>query len=725
MIEPETDLAWDFSDYRSWGRPPLVAQEQPSRLSPAAQTGIDALEIDVSTGQTEHPMYRKRTRGPNGRQAYAPAPAAMDTAAADTIPWQQGIGWALLAPLFVAVIGNLDGFAQIVRKLIDLSQSDFQSAIPGVATLVHAVSGFWLLLTTDARLPAYDFWGPSRVIGSEIQATINEFPYWSFTFADLHPHMIGIPFSVLFLGLVLTVLLNYAADWRKAWGYGALLLGAFSLLLGTLASINLWELPTYYGLGVLALAVALFRGRGQIDWRLLIGFAILYLAGAYLLFWPFFANYENIGASGVGLVRGPDRLGQWLLIWGFFLFVLVGWLVFTVTRPARPGDAHPTGPERWLSLIWRLGDRLPRFFHLHRLLVRNPSIWYLLGQYLIPLLLLVAAILLWRQWTILALCLPLLGLAFLLLWRRAQAADAGNLFVALLVTTGFALLAGTQIFFLRDFLQGGDHYRMNTLFKFFIQVWVLWGVAAAIGVAHIFGAGTPSQSAVHTPPSPFSAFGRKVWTAGFVVLFAVSLAYPIFGTPARLDQRFPGWRPEIGTLDGLAFMRQGVYTLDPGSPYDHLPEIPIELHYDWEAIQWILQNIRGNLIIAESSETDYYRAGGTRIASMTGLSGLNGKHAGEQRYGDVVGERSARFGELWNTPDSGRTAQLIDELDIDLIYVGQIERHLHPGGVETMALLAQQGVLTPIYENDRVTVYAVNGRVMQTADGFYYPIPQV
>ena len=46
---------------------------------------------------------------------------------------------------------------------------------------------------------AYDYWAASRVI----PYTINEFPLWSFTFADLHPHLIAMPFGILVLGLAL------------------------------------------------------------------------------------------------------------------------------------------------------------------------------------------------------------------------------------------------------------------------------------------------------------------------------------------------------------------------------------------------------------------------------------------------------------------------------------------------------------------------------------------
>ena len=101
----------------------------------------------------------------------------------------------MLAPLFVALIGNLDGFAQVARTLAAVSDWTFQSASRGVETLVNAAGGVGAA-ASGQPLPPYDFWGPSRVI----PWTINEFPFWSFLFADLHPHMIGIPVCALLPG---------------------------------------------------------------------------------------------------------------------------------------------------------------------------------------------------------------------------------------------------------------------------------------------------------------------------------------------------------------------------------------------------------------------------------------------------------------------------------------------------------------------------------------------
>jgi uncharacterized membrane protein len=218
-----------------------------------------------------------------------------------------------------------------------------------------------------------------------------------------------------------------------------------------------------------------------------------------------------------------------------------------------------------------------------------------------------------------------------------------------------------------------------------------------------------------THATPRSSPWRTVWLFGFGLLLFASLAYPVVGTPARLDQRFPGWRPEVGTLDALEFMRQGTYFWPDSNN-------AIQLHYDWRTIKWVLDNLQGNMVIVESSEVDYYRAGGTRIASMTGLSGLNGKHENEQRYGDVVGARSALFSELWRTPDIQRTEELMRELNVDLVYIGQLERFLHPDGVEKFEQMAADGRLISIYENERAILYAVPGRLIQAADGLYYPV---
>ena len=78
-----------------------------------------------------------------------------------------------LAVLLALLIGNLRGLAWL--------------------------AGAWRSLVTARSLPEFDYWAASRVIPN----TINEFPLWTFVFADLHPHMISMPFGLLVVGLAL------------------------------------------------------------------------------------------------------------------------------------------------------------------------------------------------------------------------------------------------------------------------------------------------------------------------------------------------------------------------------------------------------------------------------------------------------------------------------------------------------------------------------------------
>ena len=241
---------------------------------------------------------------------------------------------------------------------------------------------------------------------------------------------------------------------------------------------------------------------------------------------------------------------------------------------------------------------------------------------------------------------------------------------------------------------------MNTLFKFFSQVWVMWGIAAAIAVPRIWnGWVTGRRGRLRSDPAGRAV--RWAWAAAFALLLFASLVYPILGTPTRLDTRMVGWRPPIGTLNGLDFMRQSAYTLPEG-------DYPIELSYEYDALQWLLRNVPGNRTILESSQTDYYRYFGTKIASYTGLSTLKGMHEQEQRYPEDVGYRDGLLREIWDTGDVARTQQIIDELRIDLIYVGQLEQYLHPGGAAKLAQMAANGQLSILYQNERVTIYATD-----------------
>ncbi|MEI2688995.1 MAG: DUF2298 domain-containing protein [Anaerolineae bacterium] len=577
------------------------------------------------------------------------------------------------------------------------------------------------------KLPGYNYWDPSRVIPN----TINEFPYWSFLFADLHPHMIGIGFTVLFLALLWSLLAGAGrrpapamADSAWAWvGYvlraatGDGLYIMLALALGALAVINTWDLPTYFGMAVLVWLMREWQaGRlaaAPLQALVRTGlFAAGLLGGALLLYLPFFANYQALASSGVGVTPQSSELSKWLNMWGFLGFLAVSFLLVELRRRGSRHlylhrsaaqmqvygeDVYSTGEVardplllRWLRLALNQLAALGRLVELTPRLSFNSLLT-------IGVVIAAAAALLAAERAVAAvLLLPLLA-AFLLLWRRSTQAETQ--FVAALVFTGLLVLFGVELFYLKDHLQGGDWRRMNTLFKFYIQVWVMLGLAVAVALPGIWD----------FIRSRWHPVWRVLWLVTFGYLLLLSLAFLVFGTPVRLDDRFPesgavANRPPVGTLDGMAYMQAGSYTWhpDPGLA----ASTPIELRYDYDALRWMLDNIQGAPVVAEAL-VGYYREGGLRVASFTGFPTLLGFHQeGEQRYGWQTGPRRSQAEEFWNSTDIARTQQLIAELGIDYIYVGQLERIVTPAeSLAKFEQMVQDGTLEVAYSNEQVTIY--------------------
>ena len=105
--------------------------------------------------------------------------------------------------------------------------------IKGLDGINNSSSGFF---PTDT----WWWWRATRVIdtliaGQSIDYTITEFPLFSFILGDLHPHVLSLPFLVLFLSLMSNMYLS-SFDFNKNWiRQNPVEYGVIALILGSIA----------------------------------------------------------------------------------------------------------------------------------------------------------------------------------------------------------------------------------------------------------------------------------------------------------------------------------------------------------------------------------------------------------------------------------------------------------------------------------------------------------
>ncbi|MCH8318246.1 MAG: hypothetical protein IIA88_07085, partial [Bacteroidetes bacterium] len=121
------------------------------------------------------------------------------------------------------------------------------------------------------------------------------FPIFSLILGDLHPHVMNLPFVILGLGLCLNLFLSterLGLRWLRDHPVES---AAIALFIGSLAFINIWDLPV---IAAMLVAVALVKAYGDrggnltgaaLDAAVII---VPILALAVVLFLPFYSGFE-------------------------------------------------------------------------------------------------------------------------------------------------------------------------------------------------------------------------------------------------------------------------------------------------------------------------------------------------------------------------------------------------------------------------------------------------
>jgi YYY domain-containing protein len=614
----------------------------------------------------------------------------------------------LAGALFVAVIGNLAQVKLLWDSVRNLSSIQPIDNAPILVTVKQFVDGLNQYISgRELSIPReWWYWNATRVIppASGEAGPINELPFFTFLFGDLHAHMMALPYTLLALGLALNLiratqqrnLSNELPWWRNPVEIGTL--GLVGLTIGALWPMNTWDFPTYSALTIAALVCVEYARRGRIDiaglwavsWRTLFIVVI-----GRLLFLPFHQNYAS-AYFGAELWKGSRTpLWAYLLIHGFFLFILTSYLVVELLK----GQGH-NALVRWLQLQLRRFRRRARMQRLVNALVHPASSFRLLLDFSQLMFAVIVVTFVINQ--VLGLFLALTFLSAMLLFSTRP--DPLRQFTLCMIGLGLVFTALVEVVVLK-----GDISRMNTVFKFYLQVWVLWAVASAAVLPWLAEKlrATPRQrtaslaepAQVQKPaPGPSIRLAQSWWWA-FGLLLAACFLYPMTATPQRIRDRFEN--SASTTIDGTAYMETSVY-YDEGRP--------VPLNWDQQAVDWLKQHVIGIPTILEAN-TPLYRWG-SRISIYTGLPTVIGWdwHQKQQRSildGQIIDRRIEDVRTIYNSPDPVQAATLLSYYNVKYIYVGPLEQlYYDPNG---LAKFDQPSDLwSLIYQNDQVKIYQVH-----------------
>jgi YYY domain-containing protein len=653
-------------------------------------------------------------------------------------PWSFVLGQAgaaLLAVVLVLFAGNQGGALEIATGLpspLALSARDMARAVQnglGKRDPLYLLDPYkeWgsdniiNTLTPTNMLENFNWWNPSRALWDRSREpgdltkfyAITEFPFFSFWLGDMHPHVMALPFGLLALALALQTVARPAAPnfamGKRGWAELALT----GIVLGSLYTINSWDFPTYVLLFLGALLLLYVRlgnadrrpenpGLAHVWWRRLATQALLALLAAWMLFAPFYLTFRSLVGGKEPLIDLPGLatltrtigfvtwtktpLHSFVIIFGLALAPLIAYVVGQSRRVAQAAEAPDADQEAQAideplaepaGSGWREDQRLS--FAAQPLAAMS---WRYLPLALLALLALGIAI----GFPLLALLALAIYASRLAIARAGRPADA-------LALWAFALAClicfGTELVYIRDVFES----RMNTIFKFYYQAWLIWSVLAGYAVWWLlFGkmngqAPRTDEAQTYRWPVVIGRSSLAICAVLFLALLAGALVYP--------------W-----LTAGKTFREERPIGLAGKTPPEHTPG-------GAAAIAWLRANAPGDTVILEAAGDDYdgRGVGASAISASTGLATVLGwyNHQQQWRGGDPpsyaqIDPRRADIATIYNAGDVNQARELLQKYGVDYIYAGVAERAVYEQFDPSK--LAQLG--EPVFQQGNVTIYKVN-----------------
>ncbi len=593
--------------------------------------------------------------------------------------------------LFLVALANLDGAHQMAERLQRVNEWTLFEGTPVLGGAVGILGGLQRWLFDGAALTPFDWWRSSRVHLDTFDIT--EFPYWTFLFADLHPHLMGLPF----FGLVIALSVTYAASVTNGMRrHGWALAFAMGVAVGLVRTVHTWDFPTAVLIAGGAIVGGQLFARGRWDLRAwdATGHVAIVAATVTVLFAPYTAHFEVFNS---GLQQAPEttKANQYFVQFGLFLAITATFVVLRYYELARAPRVEGVRPNPVVAIV---GGRV----ELAAFMVFLAGLTLFSWNVTLPNLPVLADRLEtdgYRGTTVIALgTVAIVFLVNLLLveWRteRNLPRALGTAMLALAIAIG----AGIDVVTVKD-----DIVRMNTVFKFSMQAWQLYALGSAFATWYIaqWLFAVEGWRARSRPGRRAAAYAATSTAA--LLLFA-STIFLVPGTTERQGRRFA---ETPATLDGLAYLAKATFTEDGGNQ-DPTDDKPLNLNDDRPIFDWLRRNVKGSPIVAEAVGPLYHWTG--RISMNTGLPAVIGwdNHQNQQRlaYGGLIAQRRADTARFFREADPAFAQRYLRKYNVGYVVIGTEELVFSTPASRQM--FATIPALTEVYRNGDYAIYHVD-----------------
>jgi YYY domain-containing protein len=563
--------------------------------------------------------------------------------------------------VLMVIMGNLGQPETVYKGMSRVIDNNSSELLVDGYQVPGFISGIYEVFANNKTVPIGTgewYWNATRIIPHPVNESgpITEFPLFTFLYGDLHAHMLALPVTLAALVWSIAVVFGKGKVRSKVASVTHWALGG--IVIGSLAATNTWDYPTYMLIGCCAIVWVYIDGRCRANNRMRfadsIGKLCLLVILASLFFLPY-ATWYGSSYTKLQIWRGSTTpILAYLQVHGLFLFLVVGYLI----------------GETRIGMLSGSGN-----FFGNRNKFADTSILSIL------LLVIIAGLGLYVSGVVVApLILGLVVWSISLMMMRGQSAGKrmclGLTSVALLLTL-----------FVECVRLDGDIGRMNTVFKFYLQVWTLFSVVGGVALAWTIGQTKKWK------------YGRRIfWYVPFLTLVLISISYTVLAISAKTRDRMAIASP--GGLDGMDFMQYASYE-DKGKSF--------ALKADYDAISWMQDNVTGSPVIVEAHTPEY--RWGSRYTVYTGLPGVVGWnwHQRQQRAStptNLVTNRVEAINAFYTNDDIGEALTFLDRYSVKYVVVGEYELAYYPfEGLDKLRRMVDMDLLQVAYKNDGVVIY--------------------